>query len=33
MPYAEQMAQVLFNEWCDVLLTKEERMGREERLN
>ena len=33
MPYAEQMAQVLFDEWCDVLLTKEERMGREERLN
>jgi hypothetical protein len=33
MPYCEQMAQVLFDEWCDVLLTEEEQMGREERLN
>ena len=26
MPYCEQMAQALFEEWCDVLLTEEERL-------
>jgi hypothetical protein len=29
--WAEQMAQVLFEEWCSVLLTEEERLG--ERVN
>jgi hypothetical protein len=32
-PYCEQMVQALFEEWCDVLLTEEERIAREERIN
>src|SRR5262249_26964029 len=32
MPYCEQMAQVLFEEWCDVLLTEEERL-KSKRMN
>ena len=31
MPWAEKMAQALFEEWCDVLLTEEEKLG--ERVN
>src|SRR5262249_54806065 len=32
-PYCAKMAQVLFEEWCDVLLTEEERAERKERSN